>query len=293
MPKFAWLIVLASAGAALGGCANTPLPPGADFVSPFAGGISPARLYVAEARRIGGSLRAYNLLPICRDDFDKAKELKALTSSKSLTYGDLTVTDGVSVLASLSGLPVTPSVSASAGLGYSDRSTMTLKNTQLVQVDNEGAPYVIADYLKRRGNGTPMKPTCLDVVESNLANQRMVIVTQAVLSTDTAAFGPAAGVGGANCGPSADKPKKKKKQQDDEAAASRSTTGQGSSDNDAEPQKKKKKKGSGSVTSPLTGCVGVNLGKAFNINVRAEGGQVYTQNVDGAVIAIIPKDLPL
>jgi hypothetical protein len=310
MKKFR-ISLVAVVGMTLWGCTTSPLPPGANYLSPFAGGIAPARLYAAQTRRISGTLTAYNVIPICRADFTSANELKTLTSSESLSYGDLTITDGPSVLASISGIPISTIATASAGVGYSDRNTMTISNARLVQADNERVAEVIANYVRKRGNGTPDKPRCLDIVQKYLSNQYTIIVTQGVLTSNTASFAPEAGAGTATCGASDTKPKEDTAKKQDTSgkdgsasqpsnllatlfnAATKPTDGQASKQKPAEgdkpaaPQAAPKKR-----NAPISGCVDVSLAKTFSIKVKGEGGNVYDQTLSGAVVAILPEKLP-
>jgi hypothetical protein len=308
-------VFVLAALATLGGCNSSTLPPGANYISPFSAGVAPARLYSASVRSISGSLTAYNLLPICGNDFAAAKELKNLTSSQTLNYGTLTVTDGPEVLANLAGIPITSYLTGSAGFGYSNRNTMSFNNAQLVQVDNEGAPFVIANYIKRRGRGTPEKPSCLDVVQRRLNNGEAIIVTQAVITSQQATIAPESGFGMASCSgadsgnaaTSATIGSTTVSASGTKIAATPSGVGSGISvgtinvgtGQQAAPQTGEKSKpqesqaANKSASAPISGCLGLSLTKAVSFNLKGAGGQVFTQTVPGAVIAIIPSSLPL
>ena len=179
--------------------------------------------------------------------------LKGLTASPALTYGAVTISDGADVVASLSGLPIGRLVSAGAGASANGRVTVTLRGAELVEVDDERADVVIANYVKARGHGAPDAPRCLDVVEAQLRAGRMVIVTKGVLTAASAAIAPDAGAAQATaCG--------------------------------AAP---------GAPGAPRSACASVSLGGLVGVSVAAEGGASVSQSASGAVYAIIPAKLAL
>lgn len=203
-------LAAALASAALAGCnaagplstAQSALPPGASYLQPFASGVSPARLYAASYARVGSNVTAYNVIPICRADFEQSAILKGLTSAPTLSYGSVTITDGADVVATFSGLPIGKVLVAGAGASLDQRVTLTLKDAGLIKVDNDGAEAVIAKYVKDRGRGPPLSPRCLDVVESQLKAGRLVIVTKGVLTASSAKVGHDADASAATCGTS-------------------------------------------------------------------------------------------
>lgn len=159
------------------------LPPGASYLQPFASGVSPARMYAASVSQVGSNLTAYDLLPICTTDFQTSALLKGLTSTPTLNYGSISLSDGAVVVANLSGVPIGNIINAGGGVSSDQRVNVTLENAQLIQVDNDGVDSLIAKYVKDRGHGTAINPRCLDVVQTQLKAGRMVIVTKGVLTS--------------------------------------------------------------------------------------------------------------
>lgn len=265
---------------ALGGCAPftktvspSSLPPGANYIYPFASGVVPARLYAAEIQTLGDSISAYNLLPICGNDFELSSTLKGLTSSNSTNYGSISVTAGPQVLAGIAGVPVNPLLTLSAGLGYSNRQTMTFSNVQLIQADADDVTGVISNYLKTQGRG------CAALVKAQLGAGRLVIVTQGVLATQQAAVGPATNTNSASC-----------------AASGSTASAQGSTSPSTAGGTTAPTAGTtppASPSAPVSACIGIGWGKGPTISVKASDGTVTTQSISGGVIAIVPSKLTL
>jgi hypothetical protein len=232
---------------------SASLPPGASYLQPFAGGVSPARLYAASVSQVGSNLTAYDLLPICTTDFQTSALLKGLTSTPTLNYGAISLSDGAVVVANLSGVPIGKIINAGGGVSSDQRVNVTLDNAQLIQVDNDGVDSLIAEYVKKRGHGTSDNPRCLDVVQTQLKAGRMVIVTKGILTSSSATFAPDT-TSGASCSSSV---------------------------------------GTGGANAPNSACASVGIGKVVNFSVKAADGSAVNQQVNGAAFAIIPANLPI
>ena len=240
-----------------------PLPPGASYLYPNAKNVIPARLYAADLRTIAGSYSAYNVYPICDTDFEKSNDLKQLSSHNSLNYGDITVTGGPQVLASLSGIPINSFVTVGGGFSYSNQLSMTFSNVQLIKADADDVAGIISNYLKTKGR------RCAGVVSENLAANRVVIVTDGVLAADKATIGP----------PQTNGPACPASGNSNGASASNGGTNPSSSPSQG--------------AAPLSACVSVGLGKGPSIAVKASDGTLATQSLNGGVIVIVPSQLQL
>jgi len=171
----------------LGGGCNTPLPlpAGASYIYPIAQGVAPAHLYSAQLVKMGDSISAYDLTPICANDFALASSLKGLTSHNTLKYGNISVTAGPQVMASLTGIPVNSFVTLGGGLGYSARETMNFSNVQLYQADDDDVAGTITTYLRNNSG-----KNCAALVRRQIAAGNMIIATTGVLLADQASVGP-------------------------------------------------------------------------------------------------------